>query len=77
MTEDRCYTSPTGAHQWKAFHECVYCTQKWLPAEPCVDPDEIEAHKYVEPEPLWPKVLGAVIAIILIGLVFGPVGVIK
>jgi hypothetical protein len=55
----------------------VYCTQKWLPAEPCVDPDEIEAHKYVEPEPLWPKVLGAIIAIILIGLIFGPVGVIK
>jgi hypothetical protein len=45
-------------------------------AEPCVDPDEIEAHKYVEPEPepLWPKVLGVVIAIMLIGLVFGPVG---
>lgn len=47
--------------------------------EPFVDPDEIEAHRPVEPEPepLWPKVLGAVIAIILIGLIFGPVGVIK
>lgn len=79
MTEDRCYTSPTGAHQWKAFHKCMYCGQEWVPVDPCVDPDEIEAHQYVEPEPepLWPKVLGAAIAVILIGMVFGPVGVIK
>jgi len=48
-----------------------------MAAEPCVDPDEIDAHRLQEPEPepLWPKVLGVVLAIILIALVFAPVGV--
>jgi len=81
MNEDICKPSTTGEHEWRPFlsggYKCVYCGQEWVPVEPCVDPDEIEAHKYVEPEPLWPKVLGVVIAIMLIGLVFGPVGVIK
>lgn len=83
MTEDVCTPSSTGKHEWRPFlsggYKCVYCGQEWVPVEPCVDPDEIEAHKYIEPEPepLWPKVLGVIIAIMLIGLVFGPVGVIK
>ena len=48
-----------------------------MAAEPCVDPDEIDAHRLQEPEPepLWPKILGIVVAIILIAAVFGPVGV--
>ena len=48
-----------------------------MAAEPCVDPDEIDAHRPQEPEtePLWPKILGIVVAIILIALVFAPVGV--
>jgi hypothetical protein len=81
--EDVCKPSTTGEHEWRPFlsggYKCVYCGTEWVPVEPCVDPDEIEAHKYVEPEPepLWPKVVGVAIAIILIGLVFGPVGVIK
>jgi hypothetical protein len=71
MTEDICKPSEKGTHEWRAYmsggYKCVYCGQEWVPVEPCVDPDEIEA----------PKVLGVVIAVILIGLVFGPVGVIK
>jgi hypothetical protein len=45
--------------------------------EPCVDLDEIEAHRLQkpEPEPWWPKILGIVVAIILIAAVFAPVGV--
>jgi hypothetical protein len=81
MNEDVCKPSEKGTHEWRVYmsggYKCVYCGTEWLPAEPCVDPDEIEAHRFVEPEPLWPKVLGVVIAIMLIGLVFGPVGVIK
>lgn len=48
-----------------------------MAAEPCVDPDEIDAHRLQEPEPepMWPKVLGIIVAIILIVLVFAPVGV--
>ena len=50
-----------------------------MAAEPCVDPDEIEAHRLrePEPEPWWPKVLGIVVAIILIAAVFAPVGMVK
>jgi len=83
MTEDICKPSTTGEHEWRPWfsggYKCIYCRTEWLPAEPCVDPDEIEAHRFVEPEPepLWPKVLGAAIAVILIGMVFGPMGVIK
>lgn len=77
--EDICKPSTTGEHEWRAYmsggYKCVYCGTEWLPAEPCVDPDEIEAHKYVEPEPLWPKVLGVIAAILVIAVVFGPVGV--
>jgi hypothetical protein len=81
--EDRCDASEGKVHDWRPWilggYKCIYCMQEWLPAEPCGDPDEIEAHRFVEPEPepLWPKVLGVVIAIMLIGLVFGPVGVIR
>jgi hypothetical protein len=41
--------------------------------------DEIEAHRprEPEPEPWWPKILGIVVAIILIAAVFAPVGVEK
>jgi hypothetical protein len=48
-----------------------------MAAEPCVDLDEIEAHRprEPEPEPWWPKILGIVVAIILIAAVFAPVGV--
>ena len=48
-----------------------------MAAEPCVDLDEIDAHRLQEPEPepLWPKILGIVVAIILIAAVFEPVGV--
>ena len=82
MNEDVCKPSEKGTHDWRPWilggYKCIYCLREW-PSEPCVDPDEIEAHRFVEPEPepLWPKVLGVVIAVILIGLVFGPVGVIK
>ena len=85
MNEDFCSasTAAVATHEWRPFlsggYKCVHCGQEWVPVEPCVDPDEIEAHRFVEPEPepLWPKVVGVVIAIMLIGLVFGPVGVIK
>jgi hypothetical protein len=48
-----------------------------MAAEPCVDPDEIEAHglRESEPESWWPEILGIVVAIILIAAVFAPVGV--
>lgn len=48
-----------------------------MAAEPCVDPDEIDAHRLQEPEPepWWPKVLGVIVAIIVIVAVFAPVGV--
>lgn len=46
-----------------------------MAAEPCVDPDEIEAHRPREPEPWWPKIVGVIVAIILIAAVFAPVGV--
>ena len=82
MDKDICDSSESKAHDWRPWilggYKCIYCLREW-PSEPCVDPDEIEAHRFVEPEPepLWPKVLGVIIAIILIAVVFGPVGVIK
>lgn len=76
---DSCLPSTTGEHEWRPYlsggYICVYCGQQWVPVEPCVDPDEINAKSWEpEPEPLWPKVLGIVVAIILIALVFAPVG---
>jgi hypothetical protein len=48
-----------------------------MAAEPCVDPDEIDAHRLQEPEhePWWPKIVGVIVAIIVIVAVFAPVGV--
>ena len=44
-------------------------------AEPCIDLDEINAKKWEpEPEPLWPKIVGVIIAIIVAIAVFAPVG---
>lgn len=80
---DKCEKSPTGEHHWRPYlsggHKCIYCRQEWVPVEPCVDPDEIDAHRLQEPEPepLWPKIVGIVVAIILIVLVFAPVGMVK
>lgn len=76
---DSCLPSTTGQHEWRPYlsggYKCVYCGQEWVPVEPCVDPDEINAKSWMpEPEPLWPKVLGVVVAIILIACVFIPVG---
>jgi hypothetical protein len=58
MTTERCESSTTGTHEWRAFlsggYKCVYCGQEWLPAEPCIDPDEIGGKdRPWEPEPLW------------------------
>ena len=77
---DSCLPSTTGQHEWRPYlsggYKCVYCGQEWVPVEPCVDPDEINARSWEpEPEPLWPKIVGVVLAIILIALVFAPVGV--
>lgn len=77
---DSCMPSTTGEHEWRPYlsggYKCVYCGQEWVPVEPCVDPDEINAKNWEpEPEPLWPKVLGVIVAIIVIGIVFGTVGV--
>lgn len=77
---DNCAESPNGEHEWRAFlsggYKCAHCRQEWVPVEPCVDPDEIDAHRLQEPEPepLWPKIVGVIIAIVLIALVFAPVG---
>lgn len=76
---DSCMPSTTGEHEWRPYlsggYKCVYCGQEWVPVEPCVDPDEINARSWEpEPEPLWPKVLGVVVAIIVIACVFIPVG---
>lgn len=79
---DHCNSSTTNTHEWRAFlsggYKCVYCGQEWVPVEPYVDPDEINAKSWEpEPEPWWPKIVGVIVAIILIALVFAPVGVIK
>lgn len=77
---DKCLPSTTGEHEWRPYlsggYKCVYCGQEWVPAEVCIDPDEVgEKPWYQEqPEPLWPKVLGAAIGIILIIIVFVPIG---
>lgn len=77
---DQCLPSTTGDHEWRPYlsggYVCVYCGQQWVPVEPCVDPDEINAKSWEpEPEPLWPKILGIVVAIIVTAAVFAPVGV--
>ena len=78
---DHCDPSMTGEHHWRPYlsggYKCIYCGQEWVPVEPCVDPDEIEAHRLreSEAEPWWPEILGIVVAIIVIVLVFAPVGV--
>jgi hypothetical protein len=70
----------TGEHHWRPYlsggYKCIYCRQEWVPVEPYVDPDEIEAYRLQEPEPesWWPEILGIVVAIILIAAVFAPVG---
>ena len=48
-----------------------------MAAEPGVDLDEIEAHRLQESEaePWWPEILGIVVAIIVIAVIFAPVGV--
>lgn len=76
---EKCLPSTTGQHEWRPYlsggYKCVYCGQQWVPVEPCVDPDEINAKSWEpEPEPLWPKIVGVVVAIILIACVFIPVG---
>ena len=76
---DSCLPSTTGDHEWRPYlsggYKCVYCGQEWVPVEPCVDPDEINAKSWEpEPEPLWPKILGVIVAIIVIVAVFAPVG---
>lgn len=76
---DSCLPSTTGKHEWRPYlsggYKCVYCGQEWVPVEPCVDPDEIDSKSWMpEPEPLWPKIVGVIIAIVLIALVFAPVG---
>ena len=78
---DSCLPSTTGEHEWRPYlsggYVCVYCGQEWVPAEVCVDPDEIEAHRLrePEPEPWWPEILGIVVALLVLALVFAPVGV--
>lgn len=80
MIDDSCQTSATKSHEWRPYlsggYKCVHCAQEWLPAEPCVDPDEVDSHRPQDYtyDPLWPKILGVVIAIIVIVLVFAPVG---
>lgn len=78
-SQDRCEASDKGTHEWRAFlsggYKCVYCGQEWVPAEPCVHPDDIGRHSWEpEPEPLWPKLVGIVVAIAVIAIVFGTVG---
>lgn len=47
-----------------------------MAAEPCIDPDEIGGKsRDPEPEPLWPKLVGIVVALVFIAIVFGTVGV--
>jgi len=77
---DHCDPSMTGEHHWRPYlsggYKCIYCGQEWVPVEPCVDPDEINAKSWEpEPEPLWPKIVGIIVAIIVIVAVFAPVGV--
>ena len=45
-----------------------------MAAEPCVDLDELGVRLPTQ-EPWWPKVLGVIVAIIVIVAVFAPVGV--
>ena len=78
--EDRCEPSTRGEHEWRPYlsggYKCVYCGQEWVPVEPCVDPDEINAKSWTpDPEPMWPKVVGVIVAIIVAISVFAPVGV--
>lgn len=80
MTTERCEPSATGTHEWRAFlsggYRCVYCGQEWLPAEPCIDPDEIGGKEPPwDPEPLWPKIIGVIVAIVFVAVVFGTMGV--
>jgi hypothetical protein len=75
-----CMPSTTGEHEWRPYlsggYMCVYCGQQWVPVEPYVDPDEIAGHPWEpEPEPLWPKLVGIVVALVFIAIVFGTVGV--
>ncbi len=77
---DHCNSSTTNTHEWRAFlsggYKCVYCGQEWVPAEVCIDPDEVGKKPWYQeqPEPLWPKIVGVIVAIILIALVFAPGG---
>ena len=43
-------------------------------AEPCIDLDELGVREPPPPEPLWPKFVGIIVAIIVIVAVFAPVG---
>lgn len=43
-------------------------------AEPCVDLDELGV-RLPEPEPWWPYILGGVCALLVLVLVFAPLGV--
>ena len=43
-------------------------------AEPCVDLDELGVREPPPFEPLWPKFVGIIVAIIVIVAVFAPVG---
>ncbi len=77
---DKCLPSTTGEHEWRPYlsggYKCVYCGQEWVPAEVCIDPDEVGKKSWEpEPEPWWPKIVGIIVAIILIVLVFAPVRV--
>jgi hypothetical protein len=78
--EDRCEPSKTGEHEWRPYlsggYKCVHCGQEWVPAEPCVDPGEINSKSWAAaPEPLWPKLVGIIVAVAVIASVFGTVGV--
>ena len=43
-------------------------------AEPCIDLDELGVREPPPFEPLWPKFVGIIVAIIVIVAVFAPVG---
>jgi len=69
---EKCLPSSTGEHEWRPYlsggYICVYCGQQWVPVEPCVDPDEIEAHKQQKenlPKSGWPEIIGAIVGALL------------
>ncbi len=78
MNEDVCTPSMTGEHHWRPYlsggYKCIYCGQEWLPAEPCVDPDEIGGKEPPAPGRDWETLFWTVLFLVIFAAIFVPFG---